>query len=61
MAQNLLEKCYGLPLNIMTTANVLKEKDLSTWQHFVDELEKPTSSEVSRVRRETYTIHPSIT
>ncbi|CAO2836509.1 unnamed protein product, partial [Amaranthus hypochondriacus] len=56
VAQKLLEKCNGLPLNIMTIANMLKENNLSMWQHFVYELEKPTSNEVSRIRRETYTI-----
>ncbi|KAH9627234.1 hypothetical protein KSS87_018510 [Heliosperma pusillum] len=47
VVDRLLTKCGGLPLAIVATANSLKDKDLSSWEKFANDLEKPISSQIS--------------
>ncbi|XP_074270087.1 uncharacterized protein LOC141593042 [Silene latifolia] len=56
LVERLLSKCGGLPLAIVATANSLKDKDLSSWVKFADDLEKPISSQMSGDYRHTFTI-----
>ncbi|KAK9666560.1 hypothetical protein RND81_14G193700 [Saponaria officinalis] len=56
IAEKLLKKCGGLPLAIVGTANALKGKELSAWEHFSKELEKPISSQDADIHREAYSI-----
>ncbi|XP_074303363.1 disease resistance protein At4g27190-like [Silene latifolia] len=56
VADRLLEKCGGLPLAIVATANSLKGKELPFWRQFAEELEKPISCQISGVHYETFSI-----
>ncbi|XP_074269646.1 disease resistance protein At4g27190 isoform X3 [Silene latifolia] len=56
VADRLLEKCGGLPLAIVATANSLKGKELPFWRQFAEELEKPISCQISGVHHETFSI-----
>ncbi|KAH9627233.1 hypothetical protein KSS87_018509 [Heliosperma pusillum] len=54
--ERLLRKCGGLPLAIVATANLLKDKDLSTWENLADDLEKPILSQISGDYHHTFSI-----
>ncbi|XP_074267311.1 uncharacterized protein LOC141590635 [Silene latifolia] len=56
IVDRLLEKCRGLSLSIVATANSLKGKELPLWRQFVEELEKPISCQISGVHYETFSI-----
>ncbi|KAH9627230.1 hypothetical protein KSS87_018506, partial [Heliosperma pusillum] len=56
LVERLLNKCGGLPLAIVATANSLKDKNLSSWVKFADDLEKPISSQMSDDYHHTFTI-----
>ncbi|XP_074270091.1 uncharacterized protein LOC141593044 isoform X2 [Silene latifolia] len=56
VVERLLSKCGGLPLAIVATANSLKDRNLSTWLKFADDLEKPISSQMSDDYHHTFTI-----
>ncbi|XP_074265251.1 uncharacterized protein LOC141587677 [Silene latifolia] len=56
LVEKLLSKCGGLPLAIVATANSLKDKNLSSWVKFADDLEKPISSQMSGDYHDTFTI-----
>ncbi|XP_021721020.1 probable disease resistance protein At4g27220 [Chenopodium quinoa] len=57
--KRMLNECGGLPLAIVALAYVLKGQELSTWEHFATELEKPISisqAKISGVNPQTYSI-----
>ncbi|XP_074269967.1 disease resistance protein At4g27190-like isoform X2 [Silene latifolia] len=56
VADRLLEKCGGLPLSIVATANSLKGKELPLWRQFAEELEKPITCQITGARFETFSI-----
>ncbi|XP_074269650.1 uncharacterized protein LOC141592752 [Silene latifolia] len=56
LVDRLLEKCGGLPLSIVATANSLKGKELPLWRQFAEELEKPISCQITGARYETFSI-----
>ncbi|XP_074263895.1 disease resistance protein SUMM2-like [Silene latifolia] len=56
VVERLLSKCGGLPLAIVATANSLKDKKLSSWENFADDLEKPISSQYSGDYRQAFSI-----
>ncbi|XP_074269638.1 disease resistance protein At4g27190-like [Silene latifolia] len=56
VADKLLEKCRGLPLSIVATANSLKGKELPLWRQFTEELEKPILCQNSGARYATFSI-----
>ncbi|XP_074303357.1 uncharacterized protein LOC141637838 [Silene latifolia] len=56
VVERLLSKCGGLPLAIVATTNSLKDKDLSRWEKFANDLEKPISSQIGGDYRNTFSI-----
>ncbi|KAH9610694.1 hypothetical protein KSS87_003703 [Heliosperma pusillum] len=56
VAERLLNKCGGLPLAIVATANSLKDKELSSWEKFANDLEMPISSQISGDYRHTFSV-----
>ncbi|XP_074269655.1 disease resistance protein At4g27190-like [Silene latifolia] len=56
VADKLLEKCRGLPLSIVTTANFVKGKELRLWKQYADELDKPIPCQMTGVHHEAFSI-----
>ncbi|XP_074288962.1 uncharacterized protein LOC141614105 [Silene latifolia] len=56
IVERLLSNCGGLPLAIVATANSLKDKGLTSWEKFADDMEKPISSQVNSDYRQIYSI-----
>ncbi|XP_074288981.1 uncharacterized protein LOC141614124 [Silene latifolia] len=56
VVERLLSNCGGLPLAIVATANSLKDKGLTSWEKFADDMEKPISSQVNSDYRQIYSI-----